>query len=57
MNEQNSIKMHMNHLHKAYSGMKEDHEFLSNYANFLVEEGKRSEAIDVVKQLGHAVSR
>ena len=36
---------------KAYSGMKEDHEFLSAYANFLVEEGKRSEAIDVVKQL------
>lgn len=37
--------------HKAYSGMKEDHAFLSAYASFLVEEGKRDEAIDVVKQL------
>lgn len=36
---------------KAYSGMKDDHAFLSAYANFLVEEGKRSEAIEVVNQL------
>ena len=36
---------------KAYSGMKEDYEFLSAYANFLVEEGKQSEAIVVAKQI------
>lgn len=36
---------------KAYSGMKEDHEFLSSYASFLLEEGKRSEAIKVANQL------
>jgi len=36
---------------EAYSDMKEDHEFLGNYANFLIEEGKRSEAIVVVNQL------
>ena len=36
---------------EAYSGMKEDHEFLAKYAGFLVEEGKRSEAVGVVKQL------
>ena len=36
---------------EAYSGMKEDYEFLAKYASFLVEEGKRSEAIEVVKQL------
>lgn len=36
---------------KAYSEMKEDHEFLAQYANFLVEEGKRSEAVEVVNQL------
>ena len=35
----------------AYSSMKDDHEFLAKYANFLIEEGRRSEAIDVVKQL------
>ena len=28
---------------EAYSEMKEDHEFLANYANFLLEEGKRNE--------------
>ena len=49
MNEQNNIKMHTNHLLKAYSEMKDDYEFLSKYANFLVEEGKRSEAVEVVK--------
>ena len=31
--------------------MKEDFEFLSAYANFLVEEGKQGEAIVVAKQL------
>lgn len=36
---------------KAYSGMKDDHVFLSRYANFLVEEGRRDEATKVVKQL------
>ena len=36
---------------KAYVGMKDDYDFLSKYANFLVEEGKRSEAIEVVKRL------
>ncbi len=37
--------------HKAYSGMNEDYAFLSSFANFLIEEGKRSEAITVAKQL------
>lgn len=36
---------------KAYSEMKEDHEFLDKYASFLIEEGRRSEASEVVKQL------
>lgn len=36
---------------KAYVGMKDDHGFLAKYANFLVEEGRRSEAIEVVKRL------
>lgn len=36
---------------EAYSGMKEDYEFLSRYANFLVEEGRRDKATEVVKQL------
>ncbi|MDS9470829.1 lipopolysaccharide assembly protein LapB [Sporosarcina pasteurii] len=36
---------------KAYSGMKEEHEFLASYASFLVEEGRRSEAIKVADQL------
>ena len=36
---------------KAYSEMKDDYEFLSKYANFLIEEGKRSEAVEVVERL------
>lgn len=36
---------------KAYSGMKEDYEFLSAFASFLVEEGRHSEAVNVAKQL------
>lgn len=36
---------------EAYSGMKENHEFLTKYANFLLEEGKPCEAINVVHQL------
>ena len=36
---------------KAYSEMKEDYEFLTKYARFLVEEGKQNEASEVVKQL------
>ena len=51
MNAKNNIKMHTNHISKAYSGMKDDHGFLAKYANFLLEEGKRSEAVEVVKQL------
>ncbi len=35
----------------AYSEMKDDHEFLAKYANFLMEEGRRSEAVEVVKRL------
>lgn len=31
--------------------MKEEHEFLASYASFLVEEGRRSEAIKVADQL------
>lgn len=36
---------------KAYSGMKDDHEFLSVYASFLLEEGRRPEAVEVATQL------
>ena len=36
---------------KAYVGMKDDHGFLAKYASFLLEEGKRNEAIEVVKRL------
>ncbi|MFJ7933456.1 tetratricopeptide repeat protein [Sporosarcina sp. NPDC096371] len=36
---------------KAYVGMRDDHGFLESYANFLVEEGKREEALVVVKEL------
>ncbi|MER2091077.1 MAG: hypothetical protein ABS920_15165, partial [Sporosarcina sp.] len=36
---------------KAYVGLKDDHEFLDSYANFLLEEGKSSEAIEIVKEL------
>ncbi|WOV85432.1 tetratricopeptide repeat protein [Sporosarcina jeotgali] len=35
----------------AYTGMKEDPEFLERYAKFLLEEGKRSEAMNIVKEL------
>ncbi|REB09906.1 hypothetical protein DVB69_03600 [Sporosarcina sp. BI001-red] len=35
----------------AYTGMKEDPEFLERYAKFLLEEGKRSEAVNIVKEL------
>ncbi|WP_172369393.1 tetratricopeptide repeat protein [Sporosarcina jiandibaonis] len=36
---------------KAYSEMKDDYEFLSKYASFLIEEGKRGKAVEVVEQL------
>lgn len=36
---------------KAYDGMKDDHEFLSSYASFLIEEGRREEAVQVATQL------
>ena len=36
---------------KAYVGMKDDHGFLVKYASFLLEEGKSTEAIEVVKRL------
>lgn len=35
----------------AYNEMQEDHEFLRAYANFLIEDGKRTEALPVVKAL------
>ncbi len=40
-----------NSFKEAYSVMNEDYDFLSKYANFLVEEGKNDEAEAVVKQL------
>ena len=36
---------------KAYTGMKDDPSFLDKYARFLLDEGKRDEAIEVVKVL------
>ena len=36
---------------KAYVGMKDDHGFLTKYASFLLEEGKRSEAVEVINRL------
>ncbi|MDW0109072.1 tetratricopeptide repeat protein [Sporosarcina aquimarina] len=36
---------------QAYTGMKEDPEFLERYAKFLLEEGNRSEAMNIVKEL------
>lgn len=36
---------------KAYTGMKEDYPFLHAYASFLLEEGRREEAIRVAKEL------
>ncbi|MFS0576748.1 tetratricopeptide repeat protein [Sporosarcina sp. 179-K 3D1 HS] len=36
---------------KAYNGMREDFGFLESYANFLLEEGKRKEAIAIVREL------
>ena len=36
---------------KAYVGMKDDPSFLDKYARFLLDEGKREEAIEVVKTL------
>ncbi|MFS0687902.1 tetratricopeptide repeat protein [Sporosarcina sp. 179-K 8C2 HS] len=36
---------------KAYAGMKDDPLFLDKYARFLLDEGKRDEAIEVVKTL------
>lgn len=35
----------------AYIGMKDDHDFLGNFAKFLLEEGKRDEALKIVKEL------
>lgn len=36
---------------KAYDGMKDDYDFLSAYASFLLEEGRRDEAITVATEL------
>lgn len=36
---------------KAYSGMKDEHEFLTTYASFLLEEGRRPEAVVVATHL------
>lgn len=36
---------------QAYIGMKEDPEFLERYAQFLLEEGKRHQAVKIVKEL------
>ena len=36
---------------EAYDGMNDNYEFLTKYANFLIEEGKQSRAIEVVNQL------
>lgn len=36
---------------KAYTGMKDDTDFLGKYANFLLEDGKRLEAVAIVKEL------
>ena len=36
---------------KAYVGMKDDPAFLDKFARFLLDEGKREEAIEVVKTL------
>ena len=51
MKEQNNLKRHTISFAKAYSEMKDDYEFLSKYANFLIEEGKQSEAVEVVERL------
>ncbi|MEK3934739.1 tetratricopeptide repeat protein [Sporosarcina sp. FSL W7-1349] len=36
---------------KAYDGMREDFGFLERYANFLLEEGRRKEALAIVREL------
>lgn len=36
---------------KAYAGMKEDQSFLDQFAKFLLAEGKREEALQVIKEL------
>ena len=36
---------------KAYTGMKDDPSFLDKFARFLLDEGKRTEAIEVIKAL------
>ncbi|GKV67956.1 TPR repeat-containing protein YpiA [Sporosarcina sp. NCCP-2716] len=36
---------------QAYTGMKEDPEFLERFAKFLLEDGRRQEAVPIVKQL------
>ena len=36
---------------KAYIGLKDDQGFLGNYAKFLLEEGKRDEALEVIKEI------
>jgi len=36
---------------KAYIGLKDDQSFLGNFAKFLLEEGKRDEALKIVKEL------
>ena len=36
---------------KAYNGMKEDYSFLHAYASFLLEEGRRAEAIRIAKEI------
>ncbi len=36
---------------KAYDGLKDDYAFLSSYASFLIEEGRREEAVKVASEL------
>lgn len=36
---------------QAYDGMKDDYEFLGSYASFLIEEGRRTEAVKVANEL------
>lgn len=36
---------------KAYNGMNDDYEFLNSYASFLLEEGKKEEAIQIATEL------
>ena len=56
MTGQNNIKDAYESYQEAYVELKEDHEFLANYANFLLEEGKRNEAIEIVHEISNIIS-